>query len=110
MSSKRALSAESARAIWFLDDAEEDIAAAFEWYESKRVGLGAEFVHAVDAILVALLDFPESGEVFHRSTRRRFVGRFPFEIFYRLEDGLLVVVACIYAARDPKVVLRRVGG
>lgn len=104
------MSAEPARAIWFLDDAEEDISAAFEWYESKRVGLGAEFVYAVDAVLVELLDFPESCEVFHRNTRRRFMGRFPFEIFYRLEDGLLVVVACIHAARDPEVVLRRIGG
>jgi toxin ParE1/3/4 len=104
------LSAESVRSIWFLDDAEDDIAAAFEWYESKRVGLGAEFVHAVEVVLLALLDFPESCEVFHRSTRRRFIGRFPFEIFYRLEDELLVVVACIHAALDAKVVLRRIGG
>ncbi len=57
------MSAERARDIWFLDDAEEGIAAALEWYESQSVGLGAEFVHAVDAVLVALLDFPESCEV-----------------------------------------------
>jgi toxin ParE1/3/4 len=104
------LSAEPARAVWFLEDAEEDIAAAFEWYESKRVGLGAEFIHGVDDVLAALLDFPESREVFHRSTRRVFMGRFPFEIFRRLEDGLLVVVASIHAAPDPKLVLRRIGG
>ena len=104
------MSAEPARAIWFLDAAEDDIAAAFEWYESKRVGLGAEFVHALDAILVALLDFPESCEVFHRNTRRCLMGRFPFEVFYRLEDGLVLVVACIHAARDPKAVLRRIDG
>jgi toxin ParE1/3/4 len=104
------LSAEPGLSIWFLDDAEDDVAAAFEWYESKRAGLGAEFVHAVEAVLLALLDFPESCEVFHRNTRRRFIGRFPFEIFYRLEDGFLVVVACIHGARDPKVVLRRIGG
>jgi hypothetical protein len=54
------LSAEPARAVWFLDEAEDDIAAAFEWYQSKRVGLGVEFVHAVDAVLASLLDFPES--------------------------------------------------
>jgi toxin ParE1/3/4 len=104
------LSAEPARAAWFLDAAEDDIAAAFEWYESKRVGLGAEFVHAVDAALLSLLSFPESREAVHRSTRRCLMGRFPFEIFYRLEAGLLVVVACMHAARDPKAVLRRIGG
>ena len=104
------MSAKPARAVWFLDAAEDDIAAAFEWYESQRVGLGAEFVHAVDAVLVSLVDFPESREVFHRGTRRCLMGRFPFEVFYRLEDGLLVVVACMHAARDPKAALRRIGG
>jgi toxin ParE1/3/4 len=104
------LSAEPARAVWVLDAAEDDIAAAFEWYESKRVGLGAEFVHAVDAVLVSLLDFPESREAVHRSVRRCLMGRFPFEIFYRLEPGFLVVVACMHAARDPEAVLRRIGG
>jgi plasmid stabilization system protein ParE len=67
-------------------------------------------VQAVDSMLVLLLDFPESCEVFDRSTRRCLKGRFPFEIFYRLEDGLLVVVACMHAARDPRAALRRIGG
>ncbi len=104
------MSAEPARAVWFLDDAEDDIAVAFEWYESKRVGLGVEFIRALDNTLVALLEFPESCPVVYRNTRRRLMGRFPFEVLYRVEDGLLVVAACIHAARDPKVVLRRIGG
>ncbi len=104
------MSAEPARAVWFLDEAEDDIAATFEWYESKCHGLGAEFIHAVDAVLVSLLDFPESREAVHRNVHRCLMARFPFEIFYRLEPGLLVVVACMHAARDPKAVLRRIGG
>jgi len=104
------LSAEPTRSVWFLDEAEDDIAATFEWYESKRLGLGAEFIHAVDAVLISLRDFPESREAVHRDVRRCLMGRFPFEIFYRLEPGLLVVVACMHAARDPKAVLWRIGG
>lgn len=102
--------AEPARAVWFLDAAQDDIAVAYECYESMRVGLGVEFVQAVDAVLLALLEFPESGKVFHRGTRRCLVRRFPFEIFYRLDDELLVVVACMHAARDPGATLRRIGG
>jgi toxin ParE1/3/4 len=104
------LSAKPARAVWFLDEAEDDIAAAFQWYESRRVGLGVEFIRALDTTLAALLEFPELCPVEYRDTRRRLMGRFPFEVLYRLEDGLLVVVACIHAARDPREVLRRVGG
>jgi len=104
------LSAEPILRIWFLEDAEVDIAAAFEWYESQRAGLGADFVLAVDSALEPLLAFPESCEVFYRDTRRCLVERFPFEVFYRLEGDLIVVVACMHAARDPKAMLKRVGG
>jgi plasmid stabilization system protein ParE len=32
-------------------EAELDIQAAFEWYEAQSLGLGSEFVRAVDACL-----------------------------------------------------------
>ena len=104
------MSAEVERRIWFLEDASDDITAGFEWYEAQRVGLGAEFVGAIDGALSPVLEFPESGEVFYRNTRRCLVERFPFEIFYRLEGELIVVVACMHGARDPGAVLKRVGG
>ena len=104
------MSADPARAVWFLDAAEDDVVAAFEWYESKRVGLGAEFVDAVDATLVSLVDFPRIARGLPPGyIAAVLMGRFPFEIFYRLEDGLVIVVACMHAARDPKAVLRRIG-
>ena len=103
------MSAEPARGVWFLDEAEDDIAAAFQWYETKRVGLGADFVRVLDATLAALVEFPESCQVIHRDTRRCLMGRFPFEILYRLENGLLVVVGCMHGTRDPSTVLRRLG-
>ena len=37
------------RAPRVLPGAEEELAAAAEWYEDKRPGLGADFVAAVDA-------------------------------------------------------------
>lgn len=104
------MSAREVRPIWFLEAAEDDIAAAFEWYESQRAGLGAEFIDAIDQALEPILDFPESCEVFYRDTRRCLVERFPFEVFYRLQDGVLIVVAAMHAARDPKSMLKRVGG
>ena len=91
-------------------EAADDIAAAFEWHESKRAGLGAEFVQVVEAVLVSLLDVPESCEAVHRDIRRCLMGEFPFEVFCRPEPGLLVILACVHAALDPQAVLRRIGG
>jgi toxin ParE1/3/4 len=39
------------RRVRILDEAAEEAAAAAKWYESQRLGLGAEFEHAVDAAL-----------------------------------------------------------
>jgi plasmid stabilization system protein ParE len=104
------LSAEGERRIWFLEDASEDIVTAFQWYELRHEGLGARFVEAVDSALVPVLAFPDSCEAFERDTRRCLVEHFPFEIFYRVDGNLVVVVACMHATRDPEAVLRRVGG
>lgn len=104
------MSGEQVRLIWFLEAAEGDIAVAFEWYESQRAGLGAEFIAEIDEALQLVLDFPESCEVFYRETRRCLIERFPFEVFYRLQDGILIVVACMHGAQDPATVLNRIGG
>ena len=104
------MSAEPERQSWFLEEADDDVTVAFRWYESRRVALGEEFVAAVGAAIEPLLRFPESGEVFYRDTRRCLVERFPFEVFYRLDGDLIVVVAVMHAARDPEAILRRVGG
>jgi plasmid stabilization system protein ParE len=103
MRSRGALSADTVRHIWFLQAASEDIVAAFEWYELQSPGLGAQFVEAVDDALAPLTDFPESCEVSYRRTRRCLVKRFPYEVFYGVEDGLIVVsLVCM-----PLVILER---
>jgi plasmid stabilization system protein ParE len=57
--------------------AESDIQSAFEWYESQRPGLGAEFLTAVREKLEAVRNFPESSPVIYRDVRRAVVSRFP---------------------------------
>ena len=46
--------------------AERDIQSAFEWYESQRAGLGAEFRAALRERLEAVRVHPESSPVLYR--------------------------------------------
>ena len=39
-------------------DAEEELTAAAEWYESRRAGLGVELVAVIDAALEAIVAAP----------------------------------------------------
>ena len=78
-----------------------DIESAFQWYRLKRTGLGHEFLQALRAAMSAVAENPEAYPVLHRSTRRIRLRRFPYGLFYRLYPGVIVIVACMHARRDP---------
>jgi plasmid stabilization system protein ParE len=84
-------------------EAEEELAAAAVWYESKRAGLGAELLAAVDEALERIADAPLAFPVwrermpFHRGDVRRF----PYLIFFTASDAALDVFAFAHAKRRP---------
>lgn len=85
-----------------------DIEDAFRWYESRRSGLGDEFLLALTSTRNRILEHPEAYPVLHRTTRRALLpGRFPYGLFYRVYGDTLVIVACMHAKRDPRRWQRR---
>ncbi|MBI4164143.1 MAG: type II toxin-antitoxin system RelE/ParE family toxin [Acidobacteria bacterium] len=80
-----------------------DIEVAFRWYEDKRAGFGDEFLAELQEAVASLEAHPKQYPVLYRETRRSFVHRFPYGIFYRVYGNDVVVVACMHARQDPKV-------
>ena len=66
--------------------AEADLRKAREWYESQRGGLGTEFVAEIEATLHVLMRDPQRHPIYYRGFYRVFARRFPYKLFYRLED------------------------
>jgi plasmid stabilization system protein ParE len=87
--------------------AARDISSAYAWYEGEREGLGEEFLVEVRATIDAVLDAPEAYPILHRQTRRALVHRFPYGLFFRLVDGVVVVVSCTHTHRNPETWKRR---
>lgn len=83
-------------------DAETDIAETAKWYEKQRKGLGDEILDEVLCAFKTISDNPYMCAVVHRHTRRALVHRFPFAIYYRIEEESLVVVAVMHGSRHPK--------
>jgi toxin ParE1/3/4 len=80
-----------------------DIEQAYEWYESQRPGLGEEFLVALAMTRDQVIEHPEAFPLLHRNTRRALIPRrFPYGLFYRVHDDLVVIVACMHAKRDPR--------
>jgi plasmid stabilization system protein ParE len=82
-------------------DALADIEEAFRWYERHGRGLGEDFLAALQATLDRIAAHPAMYAVIRRNTRRAFLRRFPYGVFYRAYDDVIVVVACMHAKRDP---------
>jgi plasmid stabilization system protein ParE len=87
----------------FTSAAEVDVEEAFGWYESQRPGLGAAFRHALDIAVGAVVSNPEAYAVVYRQTRRVLLPKFPYGLFYRVQDDVVVVIACVHAKRHPRI-------
>jgi plasmid stabilization system protein ParE len=83
-------------------EAELDIQEAFEWYEAQTLGLGSEFVRAVDTCLSNIGRNPLAYPRIYEQTRRALLRRFPYGILYVFEQETISVIACFHGKRAPK--------
>lgn len=83
-------------------EAEADIDAAFNWYEDREPGLGAEFIRSADAVLASVERQPHACPVMYRNARRALLRRFPYAVFYLIQNDAVEVVACMHFKRHPR--------
>jgi plasmid stabilization system protein ParE len=67
-------------------EAEFDLEDAFAWYESQDVGLGSEFVRAIDNSISTIGRNPLAYRLIYQQARRVLVRRFPYCLFYVVEE------------------------
>jgi toxin ParE1/3/4 len=80
---------------------------AREWYEARRTGLGAEFEAQVDAAIADVADNPHRHPRVHGDVRRLLVRRFPYAVFFIIEQQEVVILAIFHCARDPSTWMTR---
>ena len=83
-------------------EAELDIQDAYQYYEEGEQGLGSEFVRAIDACFSQIGRNPLAYPLVHRQIRRALIRKFPYGIFYIVENSKIIVIACFHSKRDPK--------
>lgn len=85
------------------EEAEQDVADGYAYYERQRVGLGEDFLDRVDACIAGILRAPKVRAYFYRDFRRSLVRRFPYAVYYTYEEGdNQVAVYCVFhTSRDP---------
>jgi plasmid stabilization system protein ParE len=87
--------------VW-LPEADADLKEARVWYDNVRPELGERFAYAVEDAVATISEGPLQFPVVHRKLRRAGVRRFPFGIFFEVQESRLVVMACLHGRRDPQ--------
>jgi plasmid stabilization system protein ParE len=91
------------RPIRLGEPASDEFNEAVRWYESRRLGLGAEFFDAVSASISLIEANPELGtkRSADGNTRRILVAKFPYQVVYRIRPDELVIAAIAHLKRRP---------
>ncbi|HYA37692.1 MAG TPA: type II toxin-antitoxin system RelE/ParE family toxin [Candidatus Methylomirabilis sp.] len=82
-------------------EAEQDLSDSADWYEERLSGLGHQFLDEILTTFESIAETPLRYPVVHRNTRRALIHRFPFGVYYRVENNAVVVIAVMHGSRDP---------
>lgn len=87
--------------------AERDALEAQAWYEAQKSGLGASFNHEFGQALLRLEHTPLVYQKIHGPIRRIVLHRFPYLLWYVVEDAAVIVLACTHGKRSRAFVRSR---
>jgi plasmid stabilization system protein ParE len=87
--------------------ADLDIAAAYQWYEDERSGLGRQFLEELRAAYDRIGEDPLRYQQLESGIRRALLRRFPYAIYFAVESEIVVVLAVLHVSRNPAEWQRR---
>jgi len=90
------------RRIIVRPEAEDDLYAAFDWYESQRPGLGRDFGREISRCIDTIAESPFLYAPIDGPIRRALARKFPFAVYYLTNEEVTVVIAVLHCARDPE--------
>ena len=83
--------------------ASAEFAEAAAWYESKRVGLGVDFIGEIERCISRASIHPIQFAIAHGDIRRVVAYRFPYNIYFRTDGNRIVILAVFHGNRNPAV-------
>ncbi len=88
----------------FLPEVEDDIIGGYVWYEVKSSGLGEDFLRMFYASVSEILWNPLHYPKVYNEFRRRLLRRFPYAIYFMIEDEQIIVFGLFHCARNPRTI------
>jgi plasmid stabilization system protein ParE len=94
--------------VEILDEARRDLVDGYRFYEGQAEGLGGYFLDSLFSDIDSLR-FHAGIHPLHLGYHRLLSKRFPFAIYYRVEQVTVRVYAVLDCRRDPSWIRRRLG-
>jgi plasmid stabilization system protein ParE len=86
-----------------LPAAEDELAAARDYYEAERSGLGLEFLTEIEALMARAAAAPLRFPLLRRSRARRALGkRFPYLVVFYVFPDRVRVIAVAHQKQRPR--------
>ena len=86
----------------FLTVAETEQTEAAAYYESRRMGLGSDFVEELDQTVGRILQHPHAWSPGSQRTRSCQMKRFPYSVIYRIDGEEVLVISLQHHSREPR--------
>ena len=87
--------------LFYTQEALEERAAAFRWYQEQRGGLGFSFLAHLEYLVNNIVDFPSYAREYADGSRRAVMRKFPFVVVYTVEGDAVVITAIFHTSRKP---------
>jgi plasmid stabilization system protein ParE len=94
--------------IRLLESAKDDLREGWRFYEQQAAGVGDYFLDSIQVDVQSLRLYAgihERAEGFHRMLAKRF----PFAIYYLIDEDRLDIYAILDCRRDPNSISKRLG-
>lgn len=81
--------------------ARDEVEAAQAWYEERSLLAATGFLHEISVAVRRISEAPQRYPIAEHGSRRILLDRFPFNVYYRVGENEIAVVAVAHQKRRP---------
>ena len=93
--------------VVFSDWADYDFNEIAHWYKVIRTGLDDEFILCLETEIEVIKRNPLLFKKIYKNVRRAVLHRFPYNLYYALEENKLIVLAIAHHKRSRATIIRK---
>lgn len=83
-----------------------DVRRIRSWYRKIDPALEERFLRSLNEGLDRIEAHPYAYQVIYKNTRRVFLVKFPYNVYYLIQDSKIIVLAVIHHKRNPELAQR----